>query len=221
MGPRTKRTYQWKLSTEDRRTLRERVLAARWKGARDFVGRFWAKVNTGKVDECWDWTASRSKGKWDYGKLRGRHNGPGLIASQVAWMLENERDIPIGMHVLHSCDRPRCCNPAHLSLGTLSENIRQCIERGRWFKPKAPGRQNKTRCNHGHDMTGKGMWYPAKKGGRRCATCSRERSKMYQRKRRSELVEVGRLCDTKVTRGKMTLWDIPIPPDTAAPEVQT
>lgn len=40
--------------------------------------------------------------------------------------------------VLHICDRPPCCNPAHLYLGTSKNNIDDCKNRGRrprvvWF----------------------------------------------------------------------------------------
>lgn len=37
-----------------------------------------------------------------------------------------------GKLVLHSCDNPPCFNPKHLRLGTHSDNIRDCISRGRW-----------------------------------------------------------------------------------------
>lgn len=37
---------------------------------------------------------------------------------------------------MHSCDNPPCCNPAHLSVGTASQNIRDSVARGRWGKNK-------------------------------------------------------------------------------------
>ena len=39
---------------------------------------------------------------------------------------------PAGSFVLHSCDRPSCVRPDHLSLGNNSDNVQQSIRRGRW-----------------------------------------------------------------------------------------
>lgn len=42
--------------------------------------------------------------------------------------------IPAEMDVLHSCDVRNCVNPAHLRLGTQSENNRDRQERNPWSK---------------------------------------------------------------------------------------
>jgi len=55
------------------------------------------------------------------GKLWGAH--------RVAFTFHHGREPQ--KYVLHSCDNPGCCNPAHLREGTQLENMRDMNERGR------------------------------------------------------------------------------------------
>lgn len=48
----------------------------------------------------------------------------------MAWLLARG-DIEDGLHVLHRCDNPPCCNPAHLFLGTNVDNIGDRVAKGR------------------------------------------------------------------------------------------
>jgi hypothetical protein len=40
-------------------------------------------------------------------------------------------DVPNDKVVMHVCDNPRCCNPAHLQLGTLADNAHDMYRKGR------------------------------------------------------------------------------------------
>ena len=63
------------------------------------------------------------------------HNGKRMGAHRAAWMEANNADIPKGLHIMHSCDNRRCVNPAHLSLGTRHDNMRDCAAKGRVHSP--------------------------------------------------------------------------------------
>ena len=76
---------------------------------------------------CRNWT--RSKNTSGYGHLT--HKGKILKAHRISWEIYNQRVIPDGMYILHSCDNPGCINPEHLSLGTHADNMRERAERGR------------------------------------------------------------------------------------------
>ena len=98
--------------------------------------RFWAKVDLGHdADECWPWTASVFKNRGCYGKFQAGTNRETRKAVYAhRWAYEwSKGPIPPGMCVLHSCDNPPCCNPAHLSLGTRADNLADmCRKRRHW-----------------------------------------------------------------------------------------
>lgn len=89
---------------------------------------FWNRVAMAKEDECWLWTGGLNR-PGGYGRI-GTHRGGQKLAHRVAYELTHGA-IPDGMSVMHSCDQPRCCNPAHLSLGTHADNMRDMARKGR------------------------------------------------------------------------------------------
>lgn len=89
--------------------------------------RFWPKVARQEGQGCWLWTASCRKD--GYGQFHIRQ-GKMVAAHRVAWELEHG-PIPIGLSVLHQCDTPRCVRPSHLFLGTLADNMRDMVSKGR------------------------------------------------------------------------------------------
>lgn len=79
---------------------------------------FAAKIERLGPDECWPWLAG-CDGK-GYGAFA--FGGRVLIASRLAWVIEHG-SVPVELQVLHTCDNPPCCNPAHHYLGTHGHNV--------------------------------------------------------------------------------------------------
>jgi hypothetical protein len=89
---------------------------------------FWAKVDrSGGVDACWPWKGSRLG---EYGGFCWKRKNVG--AHRVAWILTNGEPPDDKPNILHRCDNPPCCNPAHLFPGTLADNANDMHSKGRF-----------------------------------------------------------------------------------------
>lgn len=105
--------------------------------------RFWLKVDRRGDDECWPWTAYRSKKGYGHIKVGGKR-GSVIAAHRVAYELKLG-DIPPGMLVCHSCDNPPCCNPAHLWVGTNDDNMADMARKGRARAGRQPNDEERAR----------------------------------------------------------------------------
>lgn len=89
------------------------------------AARFHTLVAKSESDDCWLWTGRVNRQGYGRTTVQGKK----WLAHRFAYVLATREEIA-GVCILHSCDNPPCCNPAHLSRGDRSENARQRTERG-------------------------------------------------------------------------------------------
>lgn len=87
----------------------------------------WAKIDKKSETECWIWQGTKTTA--GYGVLRVNYKLK--YAHRLMWILHNKTDIPKRGCICHSCDNPPCCNPAHLFLGSHSDNMKDAKAKGR------------------------------------------------------------------------------------------
>ena len=102
--------------------------------------RFWNKVK--KTSKCWIWTGACFKGNRGHINTSQINYVPGknCLAYRVAWEL-TYGPIPDGLKVLHKCDNGNCVRPSHLFLGTCSDNLKDCIKKGRYIPRRNHGKR--------------------------------------------------------------------------------
>ncbi|HLI51916.1 MAG TPA: HNH endonuclease [Thermomicrobiaceae bacterium] len=88
--------------------------------------RFWENVD--KSGDCWIWIARQERR--GYGRFFVSTDRPKVASHRYSYELAHG-PIPPGMMVCHRCDNPSCVNPAHLFLGTASDNVRDMIDKNR------------------------------------------------------------------------------------------
>ena len=73
--------------------------------------RFWQKVDkTSDPNNCWIWTANKSKSGNGLLKL----NKTSVNAARISWEIYNKISVPNNMIIIHKCKTPACVNPLHL-----------------------------------------------------------------------------------------------------------
>jgi hypothetical protein len=90
--------------------------------------RFWSRVDVKGPNQCWLW-----KGRWRRPTAAPEiyWMGRNTPVSRISFELHSGKALPkYNRHdkkspiVMHSCDNPPCCNPAHLKKATHLENAR-------------------------------------------------------------------------------------------------
>lgn len=93
------------------------------------LARFWAKVLFRGMNRCWIWTGTRNPESYGQFSIGTKFNKRVYLAHRLAWLIHNGD--PGQELVLHECDNPPCINPAHLFLGTMSDNQLDSVSKGR------------------------------------------------------------------------------------------
>lgn len=95
----------------------------------------WSKVDIRGPDECWPWKGFTN----EQGYGRTWFGDKGYYAHRVIYNLAHPGEIELSApkdhslsgFMMHSCDNPPCCNPAHLKPATRKENMADSSQKGR------------------------------------------------------------------------------------------
>jgi hypothetical protein len=140
--------------------------------------RFWARVERGATEQCWEWTGALDT--TGYGRMMIARKIEG--SHRISWRLHTGQEIPDGMHICHTCDNRKCVNPLHLFVGTPAENAFDMIAKGRnVVTPR------KAQCMRGHALVPGNLYTKVwrSKTVRSCRQCALERSRVAKQRARS------------------------------------
>lgn len=111
-------------------TGRNRVFCSRYcqenRPHRPVEERFWARVE--KTDDCWIWKGTRNKDGYGSFGITSTHSE---LAHRFAYQIEYG---PTTAYVCHHCDNPACVRASHLFAGSQSDNMQDCIDKGRFSR---------------------------------------------------------------------------------------
>lgn len=117
------------------------------------IARFWSKVDKNgpvprhmpELGPCWVWCAAKDKHGYGRINIGKRPNGTSItvLSHRLSYTIAHgpvpRRSGHHGTCVCHKCDNPSCVNPDHMFLGTMSDNMRDKVEKGRHARGTTSG----------------------------------------------------------------------------------
>lgn len=155
--------------------------------------RFWDKVDRQDPDQCWPITSQPSM-KYPMLWVDKGFGFQGI--HRVSFFLKHGYWPNVARH---TCDNSRCANWDHILNGTLADNNRDMVARGR----SRNGRETWTHCKRGHPFRGANLRVNPSTGQRVCRSCGNERSRQHLARRRAKRREL-KAPETHCKRGH--LW---------------
>lgn len=92
---------------------------------------------------CWNVVSHAPN---DEGYIYVKRNSQQMLAHRYSYELAYG-PIPDGLFVCHQCDNPICINPAHLFLGTNTDNMQDAVQKGRIAYGERNGNSKLTKAN--------------------------------------------------------------------------
>lgn len=110
----------------------------------------WKRIDRRGDDECWPFVGAVNT----YGYGQFALDGKQVLAHRLAYALTTGIE-PGALLACHTCDNPRCCNPAHIFLGTVADNTRDAVAKRR----HAHGETSGTAKLSAEDVTAIRAWF--------------------------------------------------------------
>lgn len=85
------------------------------------------------TEGCWFWNGKKNNKGYGLLYANGKNN---VLAHRFSYEYHKGK-IGDGLLCCHHCDNPPCVNPDHLFEGTYSENMQDCVRKGRHHETKA------------------------------------------------------------------------------------
>lgn len=95
--------------------------------------RFFSKLKLNTLTGCMEWPGETKNGYGIMYSTAGKFRTH-RVAAYLAGLIDNPRGVVSGLsdtNVLHRCDNPICCNPAHLFVGDHAANVADAVTKGR------------------------------------------------------------------------------------------
>lgn len=115
---------------------------------------------------CWNFTGRLNT--YGYGQMI--FLGKQHQVHRLTYVLTHGVSLVRSTYICHTCDNPKCCNPAHLWAGRSRDNLLDCVAKGRHQEA------NQTHCNRGHLLSGENLRRVGRR--RRCKICDRGRQRL-------------------------------------------